>query len=47
MIFYSSGGRESDGLDMVVDGGGVDLVLQFCLEKECDGKKHCRKMKQR
>jgi hypothetical protein len=37
----------SDGLDRVIDGGGVDLVLQFCLKRKYDGMKHCRKMKQR
>jgi hypothetical protein len=37
----------SDGLDRVVGGGGVDLMLRFWLERKCDGTKHCRKMKQR
>jgi hypothetical protein len=31
----------------VVDGAGVDSMLQFWLERGGDGMKHCRKMKQR
>jgi hypothetical protein len=45
--FNSSGGCESDGPGSVTDVGGVDLMLQFWLESECDGTKRRRKLKRR
>jgi hypothetical protein len=45
--FNSSGGCESDGPRSMTDVGGVDLMLQFWLESECDGMKHRRKLKRR
>jgi hypothetical protein len=45
--FYSSRGREADCPGRVVGSGGVDLMIRFRLEREGDGTKRCRKMKQR
>jgi hypothetical protein len=45
--FYSSGGWESDDLGRVSCCGDVNSVLWFRLERECDGMKHCQKMKRR
>jgi hypothetical protein len=47
IIFYSSGGSESGCSGRVVDGCGVDSILQFRLERGGDGMKCCRKMKRR
>jgi hypothetical protein len=41
MIFL----QQSVSLGRVIDGGGVDSIFQFRLERGCDGTKHCRKMK--
>jgi hypothetical protein len=43
--FYSSGGWESGDPERVADGGSVDLMLQFRLERGCDETKHCQKIK--
>jgi hypothetical protein len=45
IIFYSSGGWESDGPGRVTGGDGIDSILQFRLEMGDDGMNHCRKMK--
>jgi hypothetical protein len=45
IIFYSSGGWESDGPRRVTGGDGIDSILQFRLEMGDDGTNHCRKMK--
>jgi hypothetical protein len=45
VIFYNSGGSESDGLRRVARGGGVDSMPQFRLKRGDDGMKRCRKMK--
>jgi hypothetical protein len=47
MAFYNSGGWESDGLERLAGGGGMDSMLQFHLEREGNWTKHCRKMKRR
>jgi hypothetical protein len=47
IIFYSSGGWESDGPDRIACGGGANSMLQFRLERRGDGEKYYRKMKQR
>jgi hypothetical protein len=41
VIFYNSGGSESDGLRRVAGGGGVDSMPQFRLKRGDDGMKHC------
>jgi hypothetical protein len=47
LSLYSSGGWESGSLGRVAYSGGVDLMLQFWLERGGDGRKHCRKMNRR
>jgi hypothetical protein len=42
--FNSSGGCELDGPGSVTDVGGVNLMLRFWLESECDGTKRRRKL---
>jgi hypothetical protein len=37
--------QQSVGLERVIDGGGVDSIFQFHLERGCGGTKHCRKIK--
>jgi hypothetical protein len=46
IIFYSSGGWESDYLERVDGGGGTDLMFQFRLERKDDEMKHYQDMKQ-
>jgi hypothetical protein len=41
MIFYSSGGWESDDLGRVAGGGGADSILRFWLERGGNGMKRC------
>jgi hypothetical protein len=43
----TSGGWELDDQERVVDGVGVDSMLQFRLERGGDGMKHCQKIKRR
>jgi hypothetical protein len=45
--FYNSGGWESGCLGRVADGGGVNSILRFRLERGGDGTKSCWKMKRR
>jgi hypothetical protein len=45
IIFYSSGGWESDYLERVDGGGGADLMLQFRLERKDDETKRYQNMK--
>jgi hypothetical protein len=36
-----------NGLSRIAYGGGANLMLQFWLERRCDGIKRCRKIKWR
>jgi hypothetical protein len=38
---------ESDGLERVACGGGMDSMLQFQFKRGGDGTKRCQKMKRR
>jgi hypothetical protein len=46
LFFYSSGGWKSNCPRRVADGGGVDSMLRFRLERGDDEMKRLQKMKQ-